>query len=111
VGLSEIVAIDDQTFAVIERDNQAGPDARIKQVSGFSIAGLTPQPQGGAFPTVAKFFIRDLIPDLASDNGFVLEKVEGLAELPNGNWILVTDNDGVEDHSGETQFLNLGNIY
>jgi hypothetical protein len=111
VGLSELVAIDDETFAVIERDNQAGPDARIKTVKGFSIDGLTPQPQGGVFPTVAKFHIRDLVPDLLSDNGFILEKVEGLAELRNGDWIIVTDNDGVEDHSGETQFQNLGNIY
>lgn len=111
VGLSELVAINDKTFAVIERDNQAGPDARIKKVKGFSIDGLTPQPQGGVFPSVAQFPIRDLVPDLLSDNGLILEKVEGLAELPNGDWILVTDNDGVEDHSGETQFLNLGNIF
>jgi hypothetical protein len=31
VGLSEIVAVDATTFAVIERDNQGGPDAVIKQ--------------------------------------------------------------------------------
>jgi hypothetical protein len=111
VGLSEIVAINDTTFAVIERDNQAGPDARIKKIFGFSIAGLSPQPQGQVFPTVNKFLIRNLVPDLLADNGFILEKVEGLARLVNGDWILVTDNDGVEDHSGETQFQNLGHIY
>jgi len=37
VGLSELVALDNQIFAVIERDNQAGPDARIKKVYKFSM--------------------------------------------------------------------------
>jgi Esterase-like activity of phytase len=110
-GLSELVAVDSQTFAVIERDNQAGLDARIKKVYNFSIAGLTPQSQGGVFPQVTKTLVRDLIDDLKRPNGLVIEKVEGLTRLLNGDVIMVTDNDGVDGTAGETQFQNLGPIF
>ncbi len=108
VGLSEIVALDDKTFAVVERDNQGGPDASIKQIATFSIDGLEPQPEGGGFPLVTKTVVRDLIPDLTEDKGFVLEKVEGLTVTKKGDVLIVTDNDGVDDASGETQFIDLG---
>jgi hypothetical protein len=54
--------------------------------------------------------MRDLIPDLKALNGFVLDKVEGLAIDASGRFFVVTDNDGVDDHSGETLFLNLGDL-
>jgi hypothetical protein len=111
VGLSELVATGHDTFAVIERDNQAGPDARIKKIYSFSIAGLIPQPQGGVFPLVTKTLVRDLMPILQAPNGLVIEKVEGLTVLANGDAIIVTDNDGVDGTNGETQFLNLGRIF
>ncbi len=111
VGLSEIVALNDNTFAVIERDNQGGPDATIKKIYTFSIDGIEPQPQGQAFPVLSKTLARDIIPDLKKDNGFVLENVEGLTVLPNGDAYILTDNDGVDDASGETQLINIGNIF
>ncbi len=111
VGLSEIVALSHNRFAVIERDNQGGPDATIKKIYEFSIDGLEPQSQGQAFPVLSKTLVRDIIPDLKKDNGFVLEKVEGLTVLPNGDAYIVTDNDGVDDASGETQLINLGKIF
>jgi hypothetical protein len=39
-----------------------------------------------------------------------VDKVEGFAIDAAGNAFVVTDNDGVDDSSGETIFLNLGNI-
>lgn len=108
VGLSEIVAIDDETFAVVERDNQGGPDATLKRIYEFSITGLTPEPQGNVFPTVAKTLKHDLLPGLQAPNGWVLDKVEGLAVAQDGKTYLVTDNDGVDDATGETQFQRLG---
>jgi hypothetical protein len=111
VGLSEIVAVNDTTFAVIERDNQGNTDARIKKIYSFSVAGLTPQPQGGVFPVLSKTLRADLIPDLLHDNGLVIEKVEGLTILADGDVLIVTDNDGVDDNSGETQMINLGPVY
>jgi hypothetical protein len=111
VGLSEITALGDDRFAVIERDNQAGTDARIKRIYEFSVAGLTPEPQGSDFPVVTKKLVRDLIPDLTADNGLVLEKVEGLTVTAKGDAFIVTDNDGVDDSSGETQLIDLGPIF
>ncbi len=108
VGLSEIVAIDEETFAVIERDNQGGPDATLKKIYEFSIAGLTPETQGNVFPAVAKTLRHDLLPGLQAPNGWVLDKVEGLAVAMDGKAYLVTDNDGVDDATGETQFQPLG---
>lgn len=108
VGLSEIVAVDDETFAVIERDNQYGGNATIKKIYKFFIDGLTPQPQGSVFPVVDKFEVLDLIPALLETNGRVEEKVEGLAIADDGEVYMVTDNDGVNDATGETAFRNLG---
>lgn len=110
VGLSELVALGGERFAVIERDNQGGPDARIKKVFEFSIAGLTPQPQGGVFPVVGKHPVIDLLPRLMSYRGWVLDKVEGLAVAPGGAAYAVTDNDGVDDASGETRLMRLGPV-
>ena len=111
VGLSEIVALNETTFAVIERDNQGGSDAVIKRIYTFSIDGLTPQPQGGIFPVVAKTLVRDLPSDLMADHGPVLEKVEGLTVMADGTTWIVTDNDGVDGSSGETQLIDLGPVF
>lgn len=108
VGLSELVALGHGRFATIERDNQGGPNARIKKVYVFSIAGLTPQPQGGAFPVVTKYGKIDLLPELKSYNGWVLDKIEGLTVAADGKAYAVTDNDGVDGASGETRLLRLG---
>jgi hypothetical protein len=40
----------------------------------------------------------------------VLEKIEGSALLANGDVIIVNDNDGVDDNSGEVQMMNLGKL-
>ncbi len=110
VGLSEIVAVGPGTFWVIERDNQAGRDARIKKIYAFSVNGIDPVAEGGTFPVLTKTLVRDLIPDLQTPQGAIIEKVEGLTVLPNGNALIVTDNDGVDDSNGETQFINLGRL-
>jgi hypothetical protein len=114
VGLSEIVAIDDETFAVVQRDDQGGTDARIKEIVTFSISGLTPLPQPAAgiptFPAVAQLKSVDLIPALASLNGPVLEKVEGLTIGADGAVYFVTDNDAASDATGETQFMAIGHM-
>jgi hypothetical protein len=108
VGLSELTSLGNGRFATIERDNQGGPDARIKRIYVFSIAGLTPQPQGGVFPEVTKYLSMDVLPELQSFNGWVLDKLEGLAVAADGQVYAVTDNDGVDDASGETRLLRLG---
>lgn len=116
VGLSEIAAVDDQTLAVVERDDQGGPDAVIKRVYCFSVAGLTPlaDPQVGTtpgFPVVEKTLVRDLMPDLKAPGGQVLEKIEGLAVSGTGDAVVVNDNDGVDDSNGETQLIHLPGLF
>jgi hypothetical protein len=113
VGLSELTHLGAGTFAVIERDNQAGPDARIKRVASFSIAGVRFQPDAAApaFPLLAKTFDRDLIADGDYDAGVILEKLEGMALLADGRVIVVNDNDGVDGSSGETRIFDLGALF
>jgi hypothetical protein len=108
VGLSEVVALDDDTLLVLERDNQGGPDARIKRLYTVSIAGVTPVPHGETVPRLGKRLVRDLLPDLAELRGWLQEKVEGVAVAADGHVYIVTDNDGVDENTGETQFIPLG---
>nr|MDJ0808152.1 esterase-like activity of phytase family protein [Gammaproteobacteria bacterium] len=108
IGLSELTALGNDRFAVIERDNQRGLDAAVKRIYQFTLDGLTPVGQGGSFPVIEKTLARDILPDLQAPQGWVQDKPEGLAVSADGEVYLVTDNDGVDDSTGETQFLHLG---
>ncbi|MGE3364345.1 MAG: esterase-like activity of phytase family protein [Rhizobiaceae bacterium] len=110
VGLSEIVAYDGKLY-VIERDNLIGTDAKLKAVYSVDLANFKPAALGGELPVVEKTLVRDLIPDLkATTNGYVVDKVEGMTFDSAGDLFVVTDNDGVDDSSGETLFLKLGKL-
>ena len=107
VGLSEIVAHGDHVY-VVERDNQHDYRAVTKKIYRIPAAQMVPAPLGGALPVVEKELVRDLLPDLTSTGGYVLDKVEGLAIQADGTAWVSTDNDGVDDHSGETMFFSVG---
>ncbi|MEO1024571.1 MAG: esterase-like activity of phytase family protein [Pseudomonadota bacterium] len=107
VGLSEIVAHGDFVY-VIERDNQIGGEAVTKKVYRIPSSEMVPAPLGGALPVVSKELVRDLLPDLLALNGYVVDKVEGLAIMEDGTAWISTDNDGVDDSSGETYFWSPG---
>jgi hypothetical protein len=109
VGLSEIVAHGDWVY-LIERDNQIGANAVTKLVTRVPASEMVPAALGGALPVVTREVVRDLIPDLLSNNGYVLDKVEGMAITPDGMGWLITDNDGVDDSSGETMFWSIGQM-
>ncbi|MCU0270576.1 MAG: esterase-like activity of phytase family protein [Acidimicrobiales bacterium] len=105
-GLSEIVALSDTSFAVVERDSRKGPDATIKKVYGFTINGATPTAcsilptcpvEAGSVVTKTPLF------DLLGDNGYDFEKVEGMVVNGSGELLVVNDNDG----AGETRMLRL----
>ena len=104
VGLSEITAVGNNRFVVIERDNQGGPDARVKKLYRIDLNGVA----DGA--TLTKTLVRDVLPDLRTTKGLTVEKIEGFAVLANGDALLVNDNDGVDENSGETWLLNLGKL-
>ncbi|MBO9448016.1 esterase-like activity of phytase family protein [Ruegeria sp. R14_0] len=109
VGLSEIVAFGDHVY-VIERDNQHDHRAVTKKIYRIPLSEMTPAPLGGDLPVVSKEEVRDLLPDLTSTGGYVLDKIEGLAILPSGEAFVMTDNDGVDDASGETMFWSIGSV-
>lgn len=109
MGISEIAANGDFLY-VLERDNQVGTDARVKQIARIPLSELNPAAIGEPIPTVKKEVVRDLLPDLGASGGYILDKVEGLAIDDAGDAYIVTDNDGVNDSSGETLFLRLGPI-
>ncbi|PZO67788.1 MAG: alkaline phosphatase [Paracoccus denitrificans] len=103
VGLSEL-AVHDGWLYVIERDNLIGDKAVLKAVTRVKLDELKPAPLGGDLPVVTKETVRDLIPDLKQWNGYVADKVEGMAIATDGTVYMVSDNDGVDDSSGETFF-------
>jgi hypothetical protein len=103
VGLSEITAHGDYVY-LIERDNMLGLKAKTKQITRVKIADLKPGKLGEALPTVTKEVVRDLVPDLAANNGYIVDKIESLAIDSAGTAYVITDNDGVDDSSGETFF-------
>ncbi|HEY5846839.1 MAG TPA: esterase-like activity of phytase family protein [Microlunatus sp.] len=105
VGLSELVALGGNRFAVLERDNLAGPTAAVKRIYTVDLDDAS---GSAGLSVLSKRLVRDLLPDLRATNGWVQEKVEGLTVGGNGRVYLVTDNDGVEDATGETVFADLG---
>ena len=107
VGLSEITAHGDFVY-VVERDNQIGADAALKMVYRIPADQMVAAPLGSDLPVVTKEEVRDLIPDLKAHGGYVVDKVEGLAIFADGTAWASTDNDGVDDSSGETFFWSLG---
>jgi hypothetical protein len=105
VGLSDIAPLGGYEFLVVERDNQGGPDGRIKRIYKIDLTGVAPG------STVSKELVRDLIPDILAKGGQILEKIEGLAVTGDGEVWIVNDNDGVDDNSGEIQLLNVMTYY
>ncbi|MCB1957241.1 MAG: esterase-like activity of phytase family protein [Rhodocyclaceae bacterium] len=104
VGLSDITPLGNNRFLLVERDNQAGPDARIKRLYRIDLAGVA----DGA--TVSKTLVRDLMDDLAVTAGPTPEKIEGLTRTASGEVVIINDNDGVNDNNGETWLIRLGAI-
>ena len=111
LGLSEITAIDDHTFAIIERDKLNGPAAAVKRIYTVTVPtsdGAATDP-GDTLPVQGKKLALDLLPALRATKGWTQEKLEGFA-IAGGRGYAVTDNDGLDDATGETVFLRLGKV-
>ncbi|MFC4307107.1 esterase-like activity of phytase family protein [Cohnella boryungensis] len=95
IGLSEIVNVGDDHYAVIERDKMNGGAAKLKAVYTFSLAGL--QPFAGVTEensdikasTIKKTKVMDLKSTIAP-----FEKLEGLTVSRDGKVWAAVDNDG-----------------
>lgn len=104
IGLSELTIQGEHAY-VIERDNQIGDKATVKKLFRIALADLKGAPLDGKLPVVAKQEVADFLPALKAGNGYVLDKIEGFAFDAAGKAFAVTDNDGVDDSSGETLFF------
>ncbi|WP_246012118.1 esterase-like activity of phytase family protein [Myceligenerans xiligouense] len=106
VGLSEVTVVDRDTLAVIERDKLNGPDAALKAVYTVDLPHRDPRP--GEVAMLDKELAIDVLPALRATNGWTQEKLEGLTIGGDGRVYAVTDNDALDDATGETVFLDLG---
>jgi hypothetical protein len=109
VGLSEITALPDGTFAIIERDNQLGSAARVKRIYGVDLAAADFQPfvAGTPLPVVAKTLLADVLEPLAANSVWTPDKLEGLGVTADGTAWMMTDNDGLDDAVGQTLLLEV----
>jgi hypothetical protein len=106
VGLSEITRAPDGSYVLIERDNRTGNFAELKTLVRVTLAAAA---DGQILASEKKSY--DFQPQLAATNGWITDKPEGVAITRDGRTFVVTDNDGVEDWSGETWFLDLGRYW
>ena len=109
MGLSEITLHGDHLY-IIERDNQIADRAAVKRLYRVALSEMVPAALGGPLPVVRKEMVRDLLPDLGITRGFAVDKIEGFAVDAAGTGWVVTDNDGVDDSSGETLFWSIGRM-
>lgn len=105
IGLSEITVVGDK-LAVIERDKLNGPAAKVKRI--YTVDLPRDAAPGGELTVLPKTLAHDVLPDLRATKGWTQEKLEGLTVAGDGHVYAVTDNDGLEDSTGETVFLDLG---
>lgn len=115
VGQADLTSLGDGTFAVLERDNQGGPDAAVKRVYTIDTNGVAfaDAAQAPNFPVLGKALVTDLLVDgtFAPFAGYTPEKIEGFTVLANGDALLVNDNDGVDDNNGETLLIRLEGLF
>ena len=108
VGLSEITALSDGTFAIVERDNQLGGFAAIKRVTTVDLAAATFVAYGQPLQAVPVTPALDLLDELEDASIVTPDKLEGLGITGNGHVWIATDNDGLDDAIGQTLFMDLG---
>ncbi len=105
-GISEILAINERDFLVLERDGKPGADARIKKIFKINLAGATDIRDlkqlptsgipAGVVPVSKQLFIDLLDPAFGLAGTSFPEKIEGLAfgpDLEDGRHLLLVMND------------------
>lgn len=107
MGLSEITAHNGHLY-ILERDNQLAEAAKVKRLYKVDLNTVNTAELGSKLPEVSKSLVYDFLPDLQSSNGVVVDKIEGFTIDANNIGYAITDNDGVDDSTGETYFLKVG---
>ena len=106
IRLSEITALPDGGAIVVERDNLTGDFAGLK-----SLVRIDGRAASDGLVIAGEKSVYDLLPHLRATNGWISDKVEGVAVTEAGRTFVSTDNDGLDDWSGETWFFNLGRFW
>lgn len=79
---------------------------------GSGSGGAAGAAEDGAKPQkVKKAVAVDVLPKLQALNGWTQEKLEGFTIAADGEAYAVTDNDALDDATGETVFLRLGKVF
>ena len=116
IGLSELTLLPDGNFAVIERDKgwgpSTGPVAELKSVFAVDLASaeFRAYDDSAGLVSIDKSLLMDLLPEMKANSIWTAEKLEGFAIARDNKVYAVTDNDGVDDATGETLFLRLGEL-
>ena len=106
VGLSEITEVPGGEYILIERDNRSGDFAVLK-----TLVKIDRRAAADKIISNSEKAVYDLLPKLTATNGWITDKPEGVAVTSDGRTYVVTDNDGVEDWSGESWFFDLGRYW
>jgi hypothetical protein len=101
-GLSELVHLGQEKFAVIERDAKGGNTA-VKLLTVFDLQGVTGAAPDETPPVLIKRVAVDLVPLFASAGRKVEKEIEGLAVAADRQVYAITDND----NKRPTLFLRL----
>lgn len=117
-GISEITAVNDHEFLVIERDGKVGAEAAVKKIYKIDIADATdirttkslPSTDlpAGVTPVAKQLFIDMLDAQFGLAGAGFPEKIEGLAfgpDLPDGRHLLVVTNDNDFAASQDSKFF------
>jgi hypothetical protein len=117
-GISEIVAVNDHEFLVVERDGNPGADAAFKKIfkidisAATDIRGVKSLPTSGApagvVPVSKSVFLDLLDPAYGLQGPNFPEKIEALAfgpDLPDGRHLLLVANDNDFNSTQATRIM------
>lgn len=102
-GLSDILHLDGERFALIERDGR-GKKSALKWITLVDLASMPGASPGEIPPVLAKTRVVDLVPMFLAAGRKVEKEIEGLAIAADGQVYAITDND----NERTTVLLRLG---
>lgn len=92
-GLSDILHLGDQRFALIERDGK-GKRRALKWITTVDLGSVTGAPPDTTPPVLHKRLAVNLVPQFLDAGRKVEKEIEGLAIAADGEVYAITDNDG-----------------
>lgn len=111
IGLSELTALPNGNFAIIERDkgwgDTTGNIAELKALYEVDLAGAAFAADGEELVTLDKTLLYDALPEMQATSVITQEKLEGFAVTADKRSFLSTDNDGVDEVNAETMFFEV----